>query len=51
MLSIVMPSIKGREDELGKTIEARHERLTPVPIEWVFEFGHPNLCVGLECGC
>ena len=49
MLSIVMPSIKGREDELGKTIEA-YERLTPVPIEWVFEFGHPTCASGWNAG-
>jgi hypothetical protein len=38
-LSIVMPTIPGREDELARSVEA-YERLTPVPIEWIVERGH-----------
>jgi hypothetical protein len=38
-LSVVLPTIDGREDELARTIET-YERLTPVPIEWIVETGY-----------
>lgn len=41
MLSIVMPTIPGRESELARSTEV-YERLTPVDIEWIIERGHDN---------
>ena len=35
-LTIVMPTMSGRENELERTVAA-YERLTPCPIEWVIE--------------
>ena len=40
-LSIVMPTLPGREVELERSMGA-YTRLTPVEIEWIIERGHPN---------
>jgi hypothetical protein len=39
ILSIVLPTIDGRQHELVRTV-AMYERLTPVEIEWIVETGH-----------
>lgn len=40
-LSIICPTLPGRESELARTIET-YECLTPVEIEWIIERGHDN---------
>ena len=49
MLSIVMPTIPGRESELARTIEV-YERLTPVDIEWIIERGQDNCGAAWNAG-
>jgi hypothetical protein len=48
-LSIVMPTLPGREVELASSIDA-YERLTPVEIEWIIERGHPNCGAAWNAG-
>jgi hypothetical protein len=48
-LSIVMPTIAGREDELARTIAA-YERLTPATIEWIVEHDHPTCAHAWNAG-
>ena len=48
-LSIVMPTIQGREDELERTIAA-YERLTPREIEWIVERDHPTVASAWNAG-
>lgn len=49
ILSVVMPTITGREQELARSIEA-YERLTPLPIEWVIEHDHPTCAAAWDAG-
>lgn len=48
-LSIVVPTIPGRDSELERTVEA-YERLTSIPIEWVIETGHSTCAAGWNAG-
>jgi hypothetical protein len=48
-LSVVLPTIPGRESQLARTIDA-YERLTPVEIEWIIERGHPNCGAAWNAG-
>ena len=48
-LSIVCPTIPGREDELARSIDA-YERLTPVEIEWIIERGHATCGAAWNAG-
>lgn len=48
-LSIVMPTIAGREDELERTI-AVYQRYTSVEIEWVIETGHDTCGAAWNAG-
>jgi hypothetical protein len=48
-LSIVIPTVPGREDELARTI-AVYERLTAEPIEWIIERGHDNCGAAWNAG-
>lgn len=58
ILSIVMPTIDGRQDELVRTV-AMYERLTPreygnqrerLQIEWIVETGHNNCGAAWNAG-
>lgn len=49
ILSIVMPTIDGRQAELVPTVAA-YERLTPVTIEWIVELGHRNCGAAWNAG-
>ena len=49
LLSVVLPTIPGRGDELERTI-ATYERLTPVAIEWIIERGHTNAGAAWNAG-
>lgn len=52
LLSIVLPTIDGRQDELVQTV-AVFERCTPSvagPIEWIVEVNHPNCGVAWNAG-
>lgn len=49
LLTIVMPTILGREEELERTIEA-YERLTPAKIEWIVEHDHPTCAAAWTAG-
>jgi hypothetical protein len=48
-LSVVCPTIPGREPELARTVNA-YERLTPVEIEWIIERGHDNCGTAWNAG-
>jgi hypothetical protein len=49
-LSIVMPTVPGRQDELARTIDA-YERLTPnAEIEWIIERGHDTCGTAWNAG-
>ena len=49
-LSIVMPTIPGRDTELARSMGA-YQRLTPnIEIEWVVERGHPNCGAAWNAG-
>ena len=48
-LTIVCPSIRGREVELSRTIDA-YERRTPVEIEWIIERGHSTCGAAWNAG-
>lgn len=48
-LSVVVPTISGRESELERTVEA-YERLTPAPIEWIVERGFDNCGAAWNAG-
>ena len=48
-LSVVMPTIAGREPELARTVET-YERLTPIEIEWIIERGHDNCGAAWNAG-
>jgi len=49
LLSIVMPTIAGRESELARSVAA-YERRTPVPIEWIIERGHATCGAAWNAG-
>ena len=49
ILSVVVPTIPGRESELARSIAA-YERLTPVGIEWIIERGHSTCAAGWNAG-
>jgi hypothetical protein len=49
MLSIVMPTIAGREVELARSMEA-YERLTPVKVEWIVERDHSTCAAAWNAG-
>jgi hypothetical protein len=48
-LSIVLPTIPGREAEVARTIEI-YEYRTHVPIEWIIERGHDNCGAAWNAG-
>lgn len=48
-LSIVMPTVPGREHELDRTVEM-YDRLTHMEIEWVIETGHDNCGAAWNAG-
>ena len=48
-LSIVIPTIPGREVELARTMEVYGE-LTAAPIEWVIEYDHSTCGAGWNAG-
>lgn len=48
-LSIVMPTMAGRDVELARTVAA-YEALTPVPIEWIMERGYDNCGAAWNAG-
>lgn len=49
LLSIVIPTIAGREDQLDRTI-ARYNALTRVGIEWLIERDHPTCGAAWNAG-
>ena len=49
LLSIVLPTIAGREDELAQSMEA-YKRTTPAPIEWIIERDHPTCAAAWNSG-
>jgi hypothetical protein len=50
MLSIVIPTIDGRQDELVQTVSAYERRSPGVDIEWIVEVNHPNCGVAWNAG-
>lgn len=48
-LSIVVPSIAGRETDLASTL-LTYERLTPSSIEWIIEYHHANCGAAWNAG-
>lgn len=49
MISIVVPTVSGREDELVRTVAA-YEEMTATPIEWIVERGHSNCGAAWNAG-
>lgn len=48
-VSIVIPTMPGREDELDRTIAAYKSR-TSIEIEWLIEHDHPTCAAGWNAG-
>lgn len=50
VLSIVLPTIKGREKDFSRTLAAYAERTPGVEIEWLLEFDHPTVASAWNAG-
>lgn len=49
LISLVVPTIEGREDELARTLTA-YARLTPIDIEVLVEHDHPTCASAWNAG-